>query len=298
MAQSDSKPMKLIVITGPTASGKTELALFLAKKFGGEIIVADSRQLYKGMDIGTNKPTKKEQRSIPHALLDILTPKSRFTAYDFQKKATSAIRTTQKRGNIPFVVGGTGLYIRALIDGLDFAYTKPDVKKRETLEKLSLKALIARLRKIDPKKLLVIDQKNPRRLIRAIEIAENPHSPYQKNIPHYDALQIALQVDRESLYKRINARVIQMMRQGLEKEVRTLLRSYSWALPAMSGIGYREFHPYFEKKITRDELIATIQKDTRKYAKRQLTWFKRDKRIHWVKNKKEALRLVTAFLQK
>lgn len=267
---------KLIVILGPTASGKSELAFKLAKKFKGEIISADSRQIYKEMDIGTAK--SKE----PQHLIDIVNPNQEFTLAQYKKLAIEKI----KEVDIPFLVGGTGLYIQAVVDNLDIPQVKPNPKLRKELEKLTPEQLFEKLKKLDPE--IQIDIHNKRRLIRAIEVCISTGKPFpkKKKKPLFNVLQIGLKTSDE----KINQRVDEMFKKGLEKEVKNLLKKYPSDLPAFSGIGYKEI---IQNPETAREQIKL---HTRQYAKRQITWFKRDKRIKWVKNYQEAEELVRKFL--
>lgn len=244
MLSKKSQP-KLIVILGPTASGKTKLALKLAKKCNGEIVSADSRTMYHDMDIGTSKPTPREQKAVRHHLLDIADSKKIITLADWQKRAYVAIDGIIKRGKTPFLVGGTGLYISSILDDYKI--------------------------------------------------------PQKKGRPRYNHLILGLDVPRPELYERINKRVLSMLKKGLEKEVRALSKKYSWDLPSMHGIGYREWKSYFEKKVSKKELIDDIQQATRNFAKRQMTWFRGiEKRhaIHWIKEFRAAEDLTNTFLKK
>jgi tRNA dimethylallyltransferase len=271
-----SRLKKLIIILGPTASGKSELAFKLAKKFKGEIISADSRQIYKGMDIGTAK--SKE----PQHLVDIVNPDQEFTLAQYKKLAIEKIREIE----VPFLVGGTGLYIQAIVDNLDIPQVKPDKQLREELEKLTPGELYEKLKKLDPG--IQIDPNNKRRLIRAVEVCLLTGKPFprKKKNPLFDTLQIGLETTDE----KINQRVDKMFEMGLVKEVESLTKKYPSDLPAFSGIGYQEIiqNPQNAKEM--------IKLHTRQYAKRQMTWFKRDKRIHWIKNYREAEELVQEFL--
>ncbi|NQV12969.1 MAG: tRNA (adenosine(37)-N6)-dimethylallyltransferase MiaA [Parcubacteria group bacterium] len=287
---------QLIVILGPTASGKTGLSLSLAQNFNGQIISADSRQIYRGMDIGTDKTTDSD---IPHHLIDIANPDEEFTLSDYQQAAFKIIESEPTKLN--FLVGGTGLYISAIVDNLQIPAVKPDEKLRSKLQKMSSKKLLAELKKLDPVSAQKIDPQNKRRLIRAIEVCQVTGQPFSeqttKGEPRVEALQIGLDVPREKLYTRINQRVDEMITAGLVDEVKNLLaKGYSKDLPAFSGIGYKEIISYLEKEISLDEATELIKRNTRRYAKKQLTWFRRDKNIRWVKNYQEAEKLVENFL--
>lgn len=287
---------KIIVIVGPTASGKTELALRLAKKYSGEIVNADSRQVYKGMDIGTAKPTKEEMIRVPHHLFDIINPDEDFTLAHYKKNAFEIIDDIIKRGKLPIIVGGTGLYVWAIVDNLDIPAVAPDAALRAKLSEKSLPELAEMLKSEDPILAEKIDLKNPRRVIRALEITfsghDSPVNNQSKLPPRYGALQIGLSVPREELNDRINSRVDNQIKNGLVEEVAGLAKKYSWSLPAMSGIGYKQLGCYLRGEMTLPDAIEIIKRDTRRYAKRQMTWFKKDKRINWVESAGEAEELV------
>jgi tRNA dimethylallyltransferase len=292
---------KLIVICGPTASGKTKISLRLAKVFSGEIIAADSRTIYKGMDIGTAKPTLEEKKGTPHYMIDIVRPDQEFTMAQFKQKAVKIIRDIQKRGKIPFLVGGTGLYISSIVDNLQIPRVPPNKKLRKKLEKqiakYGLNKLWKKLIKLDPEAKKFVQKENPRRVIRALEVIYKTKKPFsqlrQKGQPLFNVLQIGVKMPQEKLEQRINQRVDLMIKQGLVKEIEKLLKKYSPDLPAMSGIGYHEIIKYLQGQISLEEAIKLIKQDTRRYARRQMTWFKRDKRIKWVKNYREAFSLIT-----
>lgn len=279
---------KLLVICGPTATGKTELAVKLAKEFNGELISADSRQVYKGMDIGTGKDREKLE-DIPLRLLDIADPDQNFSVAQYQDLAWKAIEDIWKRNKLPILVGGTGLYIKAVVDGIETKGIPQDWDLRKKLESLPLKDLQKKLEEIDSKKwhsMNSSDQSNPRRLIRAIEIAM-----YRKSKNHYDTMTyhssldvliIGLTAPNKILYQRIDERVEKRVKQGIIDEIQSLLdKGYSWDLPSMSGLGYRVWKDFFDKKATKEETIQKWKFDEHSYARRQLTWFKKDKRINW-----------------
>ncbi len=298
---------KIIIILGPTASGKTGLGLLLAKKYNGEIISADSRQVYKKMDIGTAKTIGEWVNDdyivdgIPHHLIDIINPDIDFSLADFKKMAVDSINGILKRGKLPIVVGGTGLYIWALVDNLDIPKTQPDNTLRGGLERKPLVELVNMLTEKDPESAQKIDLKNPRRVIRALEVVMTTGQSFfnqrTKSNPLFEALQIGLDVPKEELFKRINERVDRQIEAGLVEEVKQLVNDgYSWDLPSMSGIGYRQIGLHLRGEVTLAEAMEILKQDTRQYAKRQMTWFKRDKRIQWVKNIEEAEKKVTDFL--
>jgi tRNA dimethylallyltransferase len=293
---------KLIVILGPTASGKTDLSIKIAKKHNGEIVSADSRQVYKGLDVGSGKITKKEMEGIPHYLLDVANPKRKFTVTQYQKLAISAIKKIQKKNKLPILVGGTGFYIQSVVDGIVIPEVKPDWKLREKLEKLSNQELFKKLKKLDPERAKNIDKNNPRRLIRALEIiliTKKPVPGLQKRFSQFSVLEIGILKSSEELKKPINKRLKKRLRKNaLINEVKKLHKSLSWKRLEEFGLEYRFVAQYLQNKITHQEMIDKIQIESEHYAKRQMTWFKRDKRIHWIKNNKEAVRLVDNFIKK
>ncbi len=280
---------KLIVILGPTASGKTALSIKLAKKFNGEIVSADSRQIYKGMNIGTGKVTKKEMAGIPHYLLDVASPRTRFSVAQYQKKAIEAINKILKKKKTPFLVGGSPFYVYSIVEGWQFPKMKPNLKLRKQLENKSIEQLFKMLRKLAPERAKTIEKKNKRRLIRAIEIAKTLGKvPVLKKSPQFDCLIIGIKLSKEELKKRISRRVDKMIKQGLEKEVKKLSKTES--------IGYQEWYDYFEGKIKKEEVTQKIKSNTLALAKRQMTWFKKDPKILWVKNLQDAQKLLKEFL--
>lgn len=279
---------KVIVIAGPTASGKTNLAIELAKEIDGEIINADSRSIYIGMDIGTGKPTEDEMINIPHHLFNIKNPDEEFSVAEFKRLANDKIEEIHDRGKTPIIVGGTGLYIDALVYNFNLREEKGNKKLRERLDKKSTKGLFNELKKKDPKTAEIIDSKNKRRLVRAIEIYEqtgepkashDKRNPLPKNISYF-----TIQFPREELYKRINQRVVKMFDTGLVNETKKLLNKYSPDIPVMKTMGYRESVQYLNNEITLEEAISKTQQAHRNFAKRQITWFKKNKDIVLVKN--------------
>lgn len=281
----------LLVILGPTAVGKTEVALNLLSKIRGEIISADSRQIYKGMDIGTGKPSLMIRKKFSHHLVDIISPSQIFNAGEFKKQAEEIIKKLQKEDKLPLVVGGTALYIKALVDGL-FVGPGADWNLREKLkqeaEKKGNKALYEKLKKIDPETASRVHPNDQRRVIRALEVyylSGKKISSYQKERPSslLKTVIIGLRRKRDSLYKLINERVDKMIKEGLIQEVETLLKKgYSEELPSMQGLGYRQIIGYLKGKYSKEEAIRLIKRDTRRFSKRQLSWFKKDKRIIWL----------------
>jgi len=292
---------KLIVILGPTASGKTELAVKLAKKLGAEIVSADSRQIYKEMNIGTAKPTKKELKDIPYHLIDIIKPNQDFNVALYKNLAVKKIKNIQKRKKIPFLVGGTGLYIKAVVDNLDFPKVIPDKKLREKLEKKTKKELFKIYKKLDSLGSKFIDKKNKRRLVRAIEVCKLTGESFwkrrKKEKPIFDVLEIGLKISKKELKEKIRKRTEKMFQSGLEKEAKKLYKKYGW-IHSLQTIGYQEFKEYFEGKTTKEKLKELIKLHTLQFTKRQMTWFKKDKKIHWIKNWEEAENLINNFLSK
>jgi len=290
---------KLIVILGPTASGKTDLAVKLAKKFNGEIVSADSRQIYKEMNIGTAKPFKKELKSIPYHLIDIINPKQKFNAAIYKKLALKSIEKITQRGRTPFLAGGTGLYIQSILDNMEFPIVPAQKNLRANLEKKTEKELFKIYKKLDLQGSKFIDGKNKRRLIRAIEVCKVTKKPFwqqrKKGEALFNALLIGIKLSEEELEKRINIRVEKMLKLGLKKEVKKLVKKYGWKIQPLQTIGYQEWQDYFKKKIDEEEIKKQIILRTLQFSKRQMTWFKKDKRIKWIKNYKEAEKLIEKF---
>jgi len=282
----------LIVIVGQTASGKSRVGLELARHFAGSIIACDSRTVYKGLDIGTAKPSQAEQREIPHYLIDIVAPNESFTAADYKRRALDAIRDVVTRGRLPILVGGTGLYADAVLH--DFTFRKPNTAERQRLAGLSveeLQRLIGKRRIEMPE-----NSRNPRHLIGVLEAGGilKERKPLRPN-----TLIIGMSMPMDELGHRVHERTIAMIRQGLEEEVRNLASQYGWDAPALQAtIGYREFHDYCEGTATLDEVIQRIEANTRSLAKRQRTWFRREPAIKWISKPEESVDLVTTFLNK
>ncbi len=277
----------LIAILGPTAVGKSALAIQLAQEFSGEIVSADSRTIYRGMDIGTAKPTRDEQRSVPHHLIDVVEPDETFTLADYQQRAYATIDAIHARGKIPLLVGGTGLYVRAVLEGLSIPRVEPNPARRAELEREDAAMLYARLQQLDPCAANRIDPRNKRRVIRALEVCEGAGKPISelqtRAAPNYRTLRIGLTMPRGQLYDRINARVDAMIANGLIDEVRGLIaRGYSVDLPSMSGLGYRQIVAYLNGTTSMDEAVRVLKRDTRRFVHHQYTWFRLDDpRIRW-----------------
>ncbi|MEW6407294.1 MAG: tRNA (adenosine(37)-N6)-dimethylallyltransferase MiaA [Patescibacteria group bacterium] len=292
---------KLIVILGPTASGKSDLAVKLAKKFNGEVVSADSRQVYRGMNLGTGKITKKEMQGVAHYLLDVARPKRRFTVAQYQKFAFLMISKIFKKEKIPILCGGTGFYIQSVVDGIVIPRVPPNWKLRKKLEKKDPKQLYKMLKKLDPARAKTIEKKNPRRLIRALEIViktKKPVPSFKKNPPQYPVLILGIKKSTQELALRIKSRLKKRLRRGMIAEVKKLRKfGLSWRKLEDFGLEYRWIARYLQKKISRGEMIERLQKDIEHFSKRQMTWFRRDQRIFWIKSYRQAEFLVSKFLK-
>ena len=296
------------VICGPTASGKSRLAVELAKKINGEIVSADSMQIYKDMNIGTAKVDESEMENIKHYLIDFIRPDSRYSVSDFKRDAEQAIDEIIKKNKTPIVVGGTGLYIDSLIYGIEFQDEEFDLEYREYLnhvaDKEGLEKLYEEARKIDPKAMEKISQNDKKRIIRVLEIyhktgktkTEQEIESRSKEVK-YDFKVFAINLDRAVLYKRIEQRVDNMIDKGLIEEVQYILKNYSKFPTAMQGLGYKEVVEYLNNEITKEDMIEKIKKETRHYAKRQLTWFRKNKKIVWIDGEKEVEDQINSILQ-
>ncbi len=283
----------VIIISGPTCVGKTEVATTLAEPLGGEIISADAMQVYRYMDIGTAKPTPQEQARVRHHLIDVVDPDEPFSAARFKAAAEAVIGDLHKKGRPVFVVGGTGLYIKALTRGLFRVQKKNGVLRqrlRAEAEDLGSGVLHQRLQEVDPVAAASIHPNDAYRIIRALEVLEltgtpisEHHSAHDFSDDPYQVLKIGLFMDRERLYRRINQRVDRMLERGLLEEVKGLLnRGYSADLKSMRSIGYRHMTEYLLQKVTWDETVRLFKRDTRRYAKRQLAWFRADPQMRWL----------------
>lgn len=279
---------RLVAIIGPTGVGKTQLALQLALKFNGEIINADSRQIYRFMDIGTAKPTKEQQALVPHHLIDIINPNEDFNLAIYQQLAYKAIGDIQSRERLPFLVGGTGQYVWAVLEGWIVPKIPPDIEYRKSLEqraKNDADSLYQELLKLDPNAVEKIDPRNVRRVIRALEVTkQKPFSQsYGKKPPPFESLIIGLTIERKELYRRVDARVNEMIGHGFIDEVKKLMKmGYSLTLPSMSSIGYREIGQYLQDKMTLEEAIYKIKTGTHRFIRHQYAWFRiNDERIKW-----------------
>jgi len=290
---------KLVVILGPTASGKSSLAVAIAKKYRGEIVSADSRQVYKRMNIGTGKVTPRETKGVPHHLLDVASPKRTFTVSDYQRMARKKIEKILKMDKLPILCGGTGLYLRAIVDGLVIPEVAPNPTLRKKLEKLPTAKLYTMLRSLDRRRAAQIDRKNPRRLIRAIEIAKQlgrvpplQFAPFEGKV-----LIIGVKKTRAELSRLIRVRLLKRFGMGMIEEVRALhAEGVSWKKLESFGLEYRNIAHFLRGTITKSELFSKLEHDINQYAKRQMTWFGRDERVCWITKKGEALRLASRFL--
>jgi tRNA dimethylallyltransferase len=287
-----SNDAPLVVLVGETASGKTALALHLAKVFGGEIIAADSRTVYSGLDIGTAKPNSQERLAVPHHLLDVVTPDQEFTVADFKNQALRAIREVGDRGRLPLLVGGTGLYVDAVV--YDFTFRPPaEAEERERLERLSVEQLQAII--LEQSLVMPLNARNPRHLIRAIEA--KGVTPKRTKLRE-NTLFLGLKVEPEVLRSKLEARVAAMVSAGFIEEVKRVAGQYGWGARALQAPGYRAFRAYIEGSISLEEASAKFIQNDWQLARRQRTWFKRDDNIHWICKTEEAVDLVTTFLNK
>ncbi len=304
----------LLILTGPTAAGKTALSIQAAKAFDGEIISADSMQVYKGMDIGSAKIRTEEMDGVPHHLIDVLEPEEPFHVVKFQELARAAMEGIYERGHLPIITGGTGFYIQALLYDIDFTENDADPAYRETLERLAMERgaayLHGLLKERDPKAAQEIHENNVKRVIRALEFYEKTGTPIsvhnaaqrEKESPYRFAY-VVLNRNREELYRRIDRRVDQMMEAGLLEEVDTLRkRGYDRSYVSMQGLGYKELLAYLDGECTLEEAVYILKRDTRHFAKRQLTWFKRERDTDWLsldqKTDEEALADLTEILKR
>ena len=287
------KPV-VIVIAGPTASGKTSLSIELAKKINGEIVSSDSMQIYKDMNIGSAKPTKEEMQGIKHYLIDEVLPTERFSVAEYKKRAEKAIDEILQKGKVPIVVGGTGLYINSLVYGIEYNEIEYDAKYRQNLTEISkteegLQKLYNEAKKIDEKAMEKISKKDTKRIIRILEIWKATgktktelEKESRKNEVKYDYRVFGITMERSILYERINKRVDIMVESGLIEEVKNLIKKYPTFPTAMQAIGYKEIVEYLEGKLTKEEAIDKIKQESRRYAKRQMTWFNKTKDLKWI----------------
>ena len=299
---------KVIVICGPTASGKTALSIELAKQINGEIISADSMQIYKDMNIGTAKHDKEEMQGIKHYLLDFVSPNERYSVADYKKDAKKAIKEIIQKGKTPIIVGGTGLYVDSLIYEIEYQDIEFDEKYRNELEKIAEKEGLEKLYqmaiKIDPEAMKKISANDKKRIMRVLEIynatgktkTEQEIESRKKEV-EYDYRVFAINWEREELYNRINKRVDIMIQQGLVEEVKKILKKYDKFPTAMQGLGYKEIVEYLEGKSTKEEAIEKIKMETRRYAKRQLTWFRKNKQTIWLEGSNDLQNNINIILE-
>jgi tRNA dimethylallyltransferase len=289
----------IIVVLGPTASGKTSLAVRLSKKFSGEVVSADSRQIYRHLDIGTGKTTKKEMAGIAHYCIDIADPKKIFSVDEYRRAAEAAITNIYARGKIPIIAGGTGFYIDAILYGTTYPIVPPDWKLRARLEKHKTQTLFRELQKLDPRRAAAIDSNNRRRLIRAIEIIKKAGwIPTLTKKRRFDALIIGIKTNPALLRKKITKRLAGWFRVGLVDEVKNLHEKYklSWKRLEEIGLDYRIVALYLQKKLLKKEMVQKTDTEIWHYAKRQMTYFKKMENVHWVTSAQSAEKLVKEFL--
>lgn len=298
----------VVVIAGPTGVGKTALAIDVAQRISGEIVNADSRQIYRQMDIGTAKPTLTERAAVPHHLIDIVDPDQVLSMAEYQALAYSSINSIHERGKIAFLVGGTGQYITAVLEGWQTPEVAPNPTLRAELEAYAAEngpeALFERLRTLDPQAAASMDPRNVRRTVRALEVCLETGQPFsaqrRKSPPNYHTLQLALTMDRDALYERLDKRIDQMMADGLLDEVHALHeKGYGWHLPSMTGLGYAQLGAYLRGEVTLDEGIANIKRDTRTFVRRQYTWFRRHGSPTWLEtpSSDEVWGIIVAWLR-
>lgn len=305
MEKPTNKKRKVIAIVGPTASGKTSLSIFLAQKIGGEVVSADSRQVYKGLDIGTGKATKKEMAGIPHHLLDVVSHKKIFTADDFVKQGHRAIEQIVANNQTPIVVGGTGFYVDSLLGRMAFPNVPPNDILRRKLEKKTTQELFALLEKKDPRRAGTIEKENKRRLIRALEIAETlGENPIPTLEQTYEVLWLGIWPNEKVLYKNIHTRLLARIQDGMVEEAQHLhIQGLSYKRMEALGLEYKFLAQLLQKKISKEEFVGQLEYAIQHYAKRQIRWFKRNQSIVWLQNpttlkeKAEALRYIKDFLK-
>jgi tRNA dimethylallyltransferase len=281
----------LIAVVGPTGVGKTSMSVALCQEVGGEIVSADSRQIFKYMNIGTDKPSEEDRRLVRHHLIDVVAPDEEFTLAQYQERAYQSIQDVLRRDKVPFLVGGTGLYVRAVLEGFVIPRVKPDLQLRQQLLEAAEgdggRALHARLGEVDPQAAEKIDPRNVRRVIRALEVYEQLKEPIsqvqRRKSPPYRVLKIGLTMDRTELYRRIDERVDSMMERGLLSEVQELVsRGYGYDLPSMSGLGYRQIGAHLRGEVDLSTAVRKIKSETHRFVRQQYKWFRSDdETIHW-----------------
>lgn len=297
------KRLPLVAVVGPTASGKSGLALELARRLNGEIVSADSAQVYRGLSLGTAKPTEAERAEIPHHLLDLCDPDEFFSVADFQTLARHALEDVAGRGRLPLLVGGTGLYVRALVRGYTLpAEATPDPELREQLNRTPLPELLAELERVDPVGYARVDRHNPRRVVRAVEVFRQTGVPfsanYQTRDTGLDALWLALRWPQQRLDERIAERTRAMLDAGFLEEVRSLAENgYGPSLRRLKLIGYPELLDVVEGRLSLEEAVELLERSTRRYARRQLKWFRREKDIHWLDAERDVVEQALAAIR-
>lgn len=291
---------KVIAIVGPTSSGKSTLGIYLAQKLGGEVISADSRQVYRGLNIGTGKVTKREMAGVPHHVLDVASTARIYTASDFVHDATVSVRDIVQKEKIPVIVGGTGFYVDTLLGRMSIPEVPPNPKLRVQLEKKTPRQLFLMLKKKDPRRAKTIDPKNKRRLVRALEIAHAlGKSPEPITSTPYDTLWLGIKPSDAVLQKKIHERLLARLKQGMVAEAKQLhKRGLSYKRMDSLGLEYRFLARFLRGDITPEVFVVELERAIVQYAKRQFVWFKRNKDIHWVASKAEALRLAKTFLSR
>lgn len=302
---------KVLCIVGPTSSGKTSLSLQLAKRFDGEIVNADARQIYRGFDIGTGKPKGEWQmhegqsvymvEGVPHHLIDYLAPTDVSTVAEWKVAATKVIQGIAARGHLPIVVGGTGMYVQSLVDNFELPAVPPQPALRTRMEKMSLSELVAELKEVDSESAAFVDLQNPRRVMRAIEVARVTGRSFgelrRKQAAVIDPLFLGLQHAPEILRERINSTIEKMLTAGWIEEVQELhAQGIPWGAPAMTSLGYREIGSFLRGEYSKEQMIQKIQIYTWQYARRQMTWFRKETRIHWLSDPSEAEEIVQAWI--
>ncbi|MCD6359185.1 MAG: tRNA (adenosine(37)-N6)-dimethylallyltransferase MiaA [Dehalococcoidia bacterium] len=301
---------RLIAIVGPTASGKSGLATHLASIFNGEIVGADSRQIYQCVDIAVAKPTDEQRSSVPHHLIDIISPDSNFTLAQYQELAYQSIADIQRHDKLPFLVGGSGLYIWSVIEGWNIPHVPPNKELRHNLTERArcegVQSLYNELLKVDPLGAQKINPQNLRRIIRALEVCELTGKPFSmlqgRTAPPFDTLIIGLTAERKDLYRRIDSRIDDMIKEGLVKETRNLLqKGYDLDLPAMTGLGYKQIAMFLNGEVALDTAIQQIKFETHRFVRHQYSWFRiNDERIHWFdimgQNEEAIIKLIDSFI--
>ncbi len=295
------KKIPLIVILGPTSAGKTALSLELAQEYCGEIVSADSRQVYRGMNVGTNKVTGDERQLIAHHLIDVKDPREQMTLAEYKQRADAAIYDIAARGKLPFLVGGSPLYLRAVIDNYEIPQVPANESYRQELELEDLALLLEKLRALDPETFQIIDRKNPRRIVRALEVIHatgKPFSSSQKRGPqHYRTLLLGIDRPRDELYLRVDRCVDRRIQEGMIEEVVGLMKKGIDPKRLIGfGLEYKYITLFLQGSLTKEEAIQQLKFATHDFARRQLTWFRKDTRIHWIGNKQHAESLISKHL--